>query len=154
MKLRVSVSEALVRKKKTASENFVQNEHELQIVTEHTSILRIIDGDTEILKIKDRLLERQFTLSNVARSVGYTAKEARGVTGDGSFVMIDNKKDERNAGTTFGSAISTENFGDSTSKHRREYDRYTSRPFRNEHKTNRTLISKEQLEAWPRRPDL
>uniref|UniRef100_A0A6N2NJ07 Uncharacterized protein n=1 Tax=Salix viminalis TaxID=40686 RepID=A0A6N2NJ07_SALVM len=67
-----------------------------------------------MLNIKDRLLERQFTRSNV----GYTAKEARGVTGDGSFVTIDNKKDERNAGATFGSAISTENFGDSTSKHK------------------------------------
>ena len=74
-------------------------------------------------KIKDRLLERQFTRSNVARSVGYTAKEARSVIGDGSFVTIDNKKDERNVGATFGSAISTENFGDSTSKHRRKYDR-------------------------------
>ena len=60
---------------------------------------------------------------NVARSVGYTAKEARSVTSDGSFVTIDNKKDERNAGATFGSAISTESFGDSTSKHIREYDR-------------------------------
>uniref|UniRef100_A0A6N2L6F1 USP domain-containing protein n=1 Tax=Salix viminalis TaxID=40686 RepID=A0A6N2L6F1_SALVM len=57
------------------------------------------------------------------KSVGYTAKEARSVTGDGSFVRIDNKKDERNEGATFGSAISTENFGDSTSKHKREYDR-------------------------------
>uniref|UniRef100_A0A6N2M5X9 USP domain-containing protein n=1 Tax=Salix viminalis TaxID=40686 RepID=A0A6N2M5X9_SALVM len=56
-------------------------------------------------------------------SVGYTAKEARSVTGDGSFVTIDNKKDERNEGATFGYAISTENFGDSTSKHKREYDR-------------------------------
>ncbi|KAF9671450.1 hypothetical protein SADUNF_Sadunf12G0049000 [Salix dunnii] len=98
-----------------------------------------------LTNIKDRLLERQFTRSNVARSVGYTAKEARSVTSDDSFVTIDNKKDERNAGATFGSAISTEDFGDSTSKHRREYDRYTSPPFRNGHKTNRTLILKEQF---------
>ena len=89
------------------------------------------------------MFERQFTGSNFQRSVGYTAKEARSITGDGSFVAIDNKKDERNAGATFGSVISTENFGDSTSKHRREYDRYTSRPFRNGHKSNRTLISKK-----------
>ena len=82
---------------------------------------------------------------NVAKSVGYTAKEDRSVTGDGGFVTIDNKKDERNEGVTFGSAISTENFGDFTSKHRREYDRYTSRPFRNGHKTSRTLILKEQF---------
>uniref|UniRef100_A0A6N2JWW0 Uncharacterized protein n=1 Tax=Salix viminalis TaxID=40686 RepID=A0A6N2JWW0_SALVM len=75
--------------------------------------------ETNKRKIKDRLLERQFTRSNVARSVGYTAKEARSVTGDGSFVTIDNKKDERNEGATFGSAISTENFGDSTSKQKR-----------------------------------
>ncbi|KAF9668200.1 hypothetical protein SADUNF_Sadunf15G0104500 [Salix dunnii] len=91
-------------------------------------------------KIKDGLLERQFSRYNVA-------KEARSVTGDGSFVTIDTEKDERNAGATFGSSISTENFGDSTSKHRREYERCTSPPFRNGHKTNRTLISKEQFVA-------
>ncbi|KAJ6876061.1 hypothetical protein NC652_035430 [Populus alba x Populus x berolinensis] len=98
-------------------------------------------------KIKDRPLERQFTRSEVVRSVGYSAKEARSATGDGSFVMIDSKKDERDADAPFGSTISTEYFGDSISKHRREYDRYTSPPFRNGRKTNRALISKEQFVA-------
>lgn len=98
-------------------------------------------------KIKDRPLERQFTRSEVVRSVGYSAKEARSATGDGSFVMIDSKKDEQDADAPFGSTISTEYFGDSISKHRREYDRYTSPPFRNGRKTNRALISKEQFVA-------
>ncbi|CAK7337005.1 unnamed protein product [Dovyalis caffra] len=99
-------------------------------------------------KIKDRPLERQFTRSKVPRSVGYSSKEARSATGDagdGGFIMIGSKKDERNADATFGSAISSEYLGDSISKHRREDDRYPSSTFRNRHKTDRVLISNEQF---------